>query len=412
MSNWQSVRMLVKRWPWILAATLLCAVALWSSAQIQRKVGWRASATLLLQPVASQETQDAMFSNNSKAAVALLGSGQFRDDLAQNLSLDRSKLNQLSVDTGLGDAILRFTYVDDDDARQAQDTANAVADFAQRALNDASLPLRAQALARAVAAQPVEPLDGGKTRGALGAGLGFALSLCVLLLRYYLSDTIKNGNEVRELLGRPVLAEHPRIPEILRVAQRHSQRLRHSMEGLAVHVRYGLQGEGGAIAVASARRGDGKTAVAAGMAQALTEGGRTVLLVDLDGQHPALHKAYKLNPTAGAAQVLAGDCALEQAALPVAATPGLSVLCAGKGGCDNADAIQGLLAQAGAGYDFVVASLPAIGSHAYATAAARLFDRVVLVAKAESTTLRQAREALGLLDAAGATVRGVALTDA
>lgn len=410
MSNWQSVRMLAKRWPWILAATLLCAVALWSSAQFNRQVGYRAGASLLLQPASYDQTGGTLFPSNSKAALYLLGSDQFRDSLVRDLTLTRDMLSRLSVDSQ-GDAILRLTYVDDG-AQQAQDTVNAVADYAQKALEGTGLPLQAQVLTRATAAQPVEPVDGGKTRGALGAALGFLLSLCVLLLRYYLSDTIKNSNEVRELLGRKVLTEHPRTPENPGAAQRRAQRLRRSMQGLAVHLRYGDRGEGGTIAVTSARCGEGKTAVAAGLVEALTAGGHTVLLMDLDWLHPALHKTYKLNASAGAAEVLAGACALEQAALPVAAAPGLTVLCAGKGTCDDVEAVQGLLERAAAGYDFVVASLPAIGGHAYATATARLFDRVVFVAKAESTTLRQAREALGLLDAAGAPVRGVALTDA
>ncbi len=411
MSNWQTVRMLAKHWLWIVAATALCAVLLWSSARMDRQVSYRAAAAFLLLPAQQGPATDQVLSASQKAALFLLNTPEFRQSMALTLALPKEQIPSITMDGDAGAMAIRVSVVAED-AQKASDIANGAMDSAMVAIKDVGLPVNPQILSRAANAQPIEPVDGGRTRGALGAALGLALSLCALLLRYYLSDTIKNEREVRELLGREVLAELPRVRDNQSVPVHRSERLRRAVEGLAVHLRYGKAGEGGVIGVTSARRDEGKSVVSALLAEALCTGGRTALLVDMDWTNPSVHKHYKLGAGAGTADVLCGRSALQTAAQPVLAAPGLSVLAAGSGPCDSADAMHSLIRQAAEAYDFVVVDLTAVGSRAAVTATARLLDRVVFVAMAESTTLQNAQRSLKLLDAAGVAVRGVALTDA
>lgn len=410
MSNWQTVRMLAKHWLWIAAATVLCAVILWSSAQMDKLVSYRATAIFVLLPT-QQGPVSEVLTANQRIVLSLLNSPEYRQSMASDLKPPNGQMPSITMDGDAGAIGIRVSVVAED-AQTACAIANSAMDGAIEAVEKIGLSVRPKPLLRAANPQPIEPVDGGKTRGALGAALGLTLSLCVLLLRYYLSDTIKNEREVRELLGREVLAELPRVRDNQSMPVHRSERLRRAVEGLAVHLRYGEAGEGGVIGVTSARRDEGKSVVSAMLAEALCTGGRTALLVDMDWTNPSVHKHYKLSAGAGAADVLCGRSALAAAAQPVPATPGLSVLAAGSGPCDSADAMGSLIRQAAEAYDFVVVDLTAVGGHAAVTATARLLDRVVFVAMAESTTLQNAQRSLKLLDAAGVAVRGVALTDA
>ena len=84
------------------------------------------------------------------------------------------------------------------------------------------------------------------------------------------------------------------------------------------------------LVVSSCGAGDGKTVSAVNTAGALAiKGETTVLLVDADLRHPSLAPALGLPPAPGLADVLDGDCHLEDAIVRTAQFPNLYVLAAG-----------------------------------------------------------------------------------
>jgi Mrp family chromosome partitioning ATPase len=85
------------------------------------------------------------------------------------------------------------------------------------------------------------------------------------------------------------------------------------------------------LVVSSCGSGDGKTLSAVNTAGALAiKGETTVLLVDADLRNPSLAPALGLPPDPGLADVLHGDCKLEDAIVETAQFPNLYVLPAGK----------------------------------------------------------------------------------
>jgi capsular exopolysaccharide synthesis family protein len=85
------------------------------------------------------------------------------------------------------------------------------------------------------------------------------------------------------------------------------------------------------LVVSSSGSGDGKTLSAVNTAGALAiKGETTVLLVDADLRNPSLARTLGLPDSPGLADVLIGDCALEEAIVRTAQFPNLYVLPAGK----------------------------------------------------------------------------------
>lgn len=82
------------------------------------------------------------------------------------------------------------------------------------------------------------------------------------------------------------------------------------------------------IALVSARRGEGKSFVAANLAVLFSQLGQRTLLIDADLIHPCQHRLFKLDNRAGLSSVLSGLAGIETAR-PIPKLAGLTVLPAG-----------------------------------------------------------------------------------
>jgi receptor protein-tyrosine kinase len=83
------------------------------------------------------------------------------------------------------------------------------------------------------------------------------------------------------------------------------------------------------VMVTSAVRGEGKTSVAIGLAQAIALSGRPVILVELDLRHPTLARAFRVSDQNGVTSALLGSDPNELLQRPMSELPNLELLAAG-----------------------------------------------------------------------------------
>jgi capsular exopolysaccharide synthesis family protein len=184
---------------------------------------------------------------------------------------------------------------------------------------------------------------------------------------------------------------------------------------LAAAVRHSTpEGGKGVLLVTSALPGEGRTLVCSNVAETLSRSfGLRVLLIDGDLRHPSIHSAYGLPAAPGLVESLESDLSAPVPAFQLSRK--LSVIVAGHPPRDPrtlvaGPAMQRLLQQASADYDWIVLDSPPMRVATDAAMLATLADRVLLVVKAGKTPYQAVREAVRGLGAD--RILGVALNQA
>jgi Mrp family chromosome partitioning ATPase len=150
--------------------------------------------------------------------------------------------------------------------------------------------------------------------------------------------------------------------------------------------------------------------VSAGLALALAQEGRRVLLVDASPQEPSLHTLFNLGAGPGFAELLEGGAAA--GVTPTAVGDGLWVLPAGSGALrPGPEALAPATAHLAAAYDTVIYHATALARSTTALQLARQVGTLIFTVRAgvdRPEPLRRMREAL---ERAGVTVLGFALVE-
>lgn len=175
----------------------------------------------------------------------------------------------------------------------------------------------------------------------------------------------------------------------------------------------------GVVLVASARRGEGRTSVAAGLGRALAQGmpGGTVLLVDADLRSPKLHEVFDAAVSPGLSEVLGGSSDLD-AAVRRLGSGRLGLLPAGEHS-ENAcmliasDRMRKLLDELRGQAGTVVVDSPPTENGAEAASLAAMVDGVLLVVRSDKTERKEALKACDQLSRTDKSrILGVVLNDA
>jgi succinoglycan biosynthesis transport protein ExoP len=240
---------------------------------------------------------------------------------------------------------------------------------------------------------------------ALGGFVGLVLGLGTALGRDALNDRLRSREDFEQRARVLVMAEIPRLRRRQRrsplVGTDHTDRnsavaeafryLRVRLAGLCAHR------EGGSvILVTSSGAGEGRTTVAAHLAASMALSGASVIAVDADLRHPALHRSFGTDRTVGLATVLADGCAPFQALRP-GRIDGLQVMSAGwpdrhAGDLLALEALRETFDSLREQADYVVVDCPAVLAASDAVALAMVSDLVVLIA-GDATTRRAVTEA-------------------
>lgn len=151
------------------------------------------------------------------------------------------------------------------------------------------------------------------------------------------------------------------------------------------------------LALVSARRGEGKSFIAANLAVLFAQLGQRTLLVDADLIHPRQHQLFNLDNRAGLSSVLSGLAGL-QAAVPIPRLGGLAVMAAGPTPPNPRELLArplltSFLGQATQAFDIVLIDTPS----------AALADAQIIAAHAGATILISRPNAATLAETAALT---------
>jgi capsular exopolysaccharide synthesis family protein len=172
------------------------------------------------------------------------------------------------------------------------------------------------------------------------------------------------------------------------------------------------------VMVTSAVRGEGKSSVAIGLAQAIALSGREVILVELDLRHPSLARTFGLADQGGVTNALLGSDPNDLLQRPLRELPDLEVLAAGVLPPNPAELLEA------PALDVMLRSLLQDGKKTLVIDAAPLLpvadaqillnkpavDASVVVARQGVTTRDHARRARLVLDGHGAAPIGLVVT--
>ncbi|QYG92344.1 polysaccharide biosynthesis tyrosine autokinase [Iamia sp. SCSIO 61187] len=249
----------------------------------------------------------------------------------------------------------------------------------------------------------------------LGAGLAF--------LREYLDDRIRSKDDVDATTGgTDVLGLIPKVEtwrnrsetQLVSMSAPKSsvaeayRALRTSLQFIGVDRPLRL------IQVTSASASEGKTTTLANLGVALARAGHRVIVVDCDLRRPRLHQFFGLDNHVGLTSIILGERDFEHAIQPVPEVPRLAVLASGPPPPNPSELLSTRSAQALLGSladhaDYVLIDSPPLLPVADSVIIARTVDATVLVTTVGSTTKRNLRRSLELLDQVDAPLVGVVL---
>ena len=257
--------------------------------------------------------------------------------------------------------------------------------------------------------------------GGLGLGLG------VIALIMWRDDRFNSMVEVTERFGDSVVGQVPELPEYSQNGQmpiallgenddRHMfaesyRNLRSALLYLAVDGKRPR-----VLLITSAVPNEGKSTVATNLARTMALGGSKVLLIDADLRKGHIHERLKLQAKPGLTELLRQP---EQLAQFIQATdlPNFSFLARGSysrhpGDLFLSPAFDQILAQARAGYDYVIIDCSPVFAADDSSTLAPKADGTLFVVRSRFSHAREVREALELLFQRQARVLGLVLNRA
>ena len=256
---------------------------------------------------------------------------------------------------------------------------------------------------------------------AVGAGAGAVFS------REALHSGIATGEDIEQRLGLPHLGS---VPELASVADKEDRGMSppdyllakplsafgEAVRGLRTSLKFaGGSGEGAKIVVlTSALPSEGKSTTAVCLARSAGQSGARVLLVDCDLRRRSVNKLLGLEPEVGLLEVLNGTAQLNDVIVLDQAS-GAYILPLANSSTSPEEvfetaAMNKLLRDAAADFDIVFLDTAPVLAVAETRVLAAKSDAVVFLAQWRKTPEKAIIAALKLLDAAGAPVAGVALT--
>lgn len=269
------------------------------------------------------------------------------------------------------------------------------------------------------ASLPTDPIVRQPVRNtAFGLALGLILGTGFAVLRDRVDNTIKGADTVEQITGTDLVGTIPfdkklaKSPAISFAGDRSAtaeafRTLRSNLGFLDV------DDPPRVLVLTCCQAGDGKTTTALNLALALTQSGKTVVLVDGDLRHPDLHGLLGLEDTLGFSDVLSGRAELPDA-LRGTDVPGLSVLTAGSlplnpgeilGSSSAARLLDTLRTRA----DYVIVDSPPLLAAADAAILATDADGVLIVCRAGATRRDQLEYAVRRLNGVRARLLGAVL---
>lgn len=426
------LQLLRRRWRWTVAvafAGLLVAGAGSLATPSSYQAGSSIFFSLRFGDSADDLAQGSAYAQNQVASYALLaGTPAVLDPVIVELGLEttpQALAGQVSAEVESGTVVLQVRVSDASPARAAELTnavteqlVATVADLAPRTA-DGQPTVEGVTVAPAVA--PSSPSEPRTTLNlAIGLLAGLALGMGAAVVRDLTDTRVRTAEDLAQVTDLPLLAGLDTPPgadadrDLVVVTAPRSPSAE-AFRSLRTAVQFTARpGQPLTLLITSSHAAEGKSTVAANLAETLAETGLRVALVDADLRRPSVADAFGLEGAAGLTTVLIGQAGLDDV-LQDWGSSGLHVLTSGPlppnpSELLSAPAMADVLAQLGASHDVVLVDGAPLLPVTDSAVLARLVSGTMLIADASRTRRPAVLRSLGLLERVGARVVGVVLT--
>ncbi len=161
---------------------------------------------------------------------------------------------------------------------------------------------------------PIKPRK--KLNITLACIFGLILGIMLASLVEYLDDTIKDPDEIDELIGAALLGTVPRLSEdepMLVTRAEPKSALIEAFQTIHANLNFASVDQAvESLVITSAGAKEGKTFVTANLALTMARQGKQVIVVDADLRRPALHKRFGTDNAEGLTTVLASGRSIEE----------------------------------------------------------------------------------------------------
>lgn len=319
------------------------------------------------------------------------------------------------------DTVLLTISARDPDPDVAAGLANAVADSLTGYVSSleqpvaGGVPLAKLTVVTPASAvhSPISPLT--KRNTVLGLVTGMLIGFLVVILRDRLNDRVSTGQQVEEVLGKPVLGTIPDDEDLSggsvldfsvgsSPAAEAYRKMRTNLEFV------GVDHSVRSILVTSPGPGEGKTTTALNLAAALAETGPSVLLVDADLRKPTVADRVRVTGSLGLTDLLTGRVRPDEV-IQTSGIRNVDVLASGPIppnpaellGSSSAERVFGELSKS---YSFIIVDSPPMLPVTDAVVLSRLVNGILIVVRSCETRLPALASVADELRAVGASALG------
>jgi capsular exopolysaccharide synthesis family protein len=262
---------------------------------------------------------------------------------------------------------------------------------------------------------------------ALGLILGLVAGLGATAIAEAFDQGVSTGDQIENDLEIPSLAAIPLLSSVATdrargrlsptdfIVEKPLSRFAEAFRALRTAVVYSnVDRRIQVVAVSSSVPGEGKTTTTVGLARTAAMAGTKVCMIDCDLRRRSVHKLFGLEPQKGLLDILSGACSIEEVMLQDAASGAFIIPLADSAYSPKdvfgSEAMERLLIALRARFEMVILDTAPILAVADAAVVASKADTVLFLTRWRRTPIRLVRNSLKALNAVGANVAGVALT--
>lgn len=429
MTLHEYVSALLKHWIVIVMLAALGAAAGYAASQFLPD-RYRAETTVMIIPARGDSTSELVQGTNYVQSLVetytvLARSPVVLGPVIEDLGLQETAVQlagRMDVEVPLDTVVIEIG-VSDASGESAALVADAVAAEFADAVADSSpegpdgQPAVRVAVIAPARTPPFPYAPNTRMNTALGGAIGCGFGVLAALARRRFGSRISTVEDVRDSVEIPVLGTIGKVSSnrlVSTLLEHPNGRVAETVRQTAAALKYvDMDRQRRVLLISSATAGEGKSAIAAGLALTLADVGHRVLLIDADLRRPSIAVSTGLLAEVGLTTVLVGDVRLDEAK-QVWGSEGLDVLTSGPippdpGHLLTSDRMRALLGRARDEYEYVIIdSTPALAvSDALWLAPAT--DGTILVARVDRTKREHLRAAAATLATTQARIIGVVL---